>query len=471
MTAHPWQGAYCDPATNKCYNLRGVEAGGNYTLNVIDLTTLQVSTYDLGLAVETTDGHFNPGMCGLTSDRNKLVCCRARWSGLRCMEIDLQARTARWLGEIAPAGDTSLNYPKWFRIRPDKWLMMARTGDAQWSFFEFRGEPEQILDSALWSKRAILPNNSGTGGSCADGSIYFMYQAILFQDPYEPHRVWMGYHNRCIPPPNRFTFGLMYYDIVRDRFYGWKGDLLDETRTYRTFDPELKVEYQPPPGFTDAVRAEVDGAVQGVRVRTTAYDYILSGIKVMTAVGAGWDRAGIVKIDLTNKTATASYLDKVTTDVDTASVQPFIATTDGKAVGVQGEEAGTIVLYDPATDSLTEITGGRGVGSGARLWVLGDKTLIPATHIFMSRSIIAVWENWNIDMKMLTKCLAVGGAGNVRVEADFWAVAPSRLEVIIYRLPDLTVEATDTITSPSKPFTKTYTVSAGNKRVLCRAIP
>jgi len=471
-TAHPWQGAYCDPATNKCYNLRGVEAGGNYTLNVIDLTTLQVSTYDLGLAVETTDGHANPGMCGLTSDRSKLICCRARWSALRCLEIDLQAMRARWLGEVAPAGDTSLNYPKWFRVRPDKWLVMARTGDgAQWSFFEFRGEPEQILDSALWSRRANLPSNSGDGvSSCADGGAYFMYQAALFQDPYEPRRIWMGYHSRCPPQPYRWTYGLLYYDIVRDRFFGWKGDLLDESLTYRSYSQELRVDCPPPTGIA-ADRPDMGGATaNGTRVKTADYDYIILPHDVRDSTGAVV-ATGLVKVDLVNKTTTPIYLPKVAADIDHSKLWPMLP-ADGKVIGIQGYNPGAIVLYDPKADSVTEIGGGvRTLGDSKKIWVQGDKALIPATHMVMSKREIIVWSGWRTDMKMLIKCMAIGGAGSVRVEADFWAVAPSRLEVIIYKLPDLTVETTDTVTSPTRPFSKTYTVSAGNKRVLCRAIP
>jgi hypothetical protein len=473
MTGHPWQGAYCDPATNKCYNLRGVEAGGNYTLFILDLATLSVTTHDLGLAVESTDGHYNPGMCGLTSDKTKLICCRARWTALRCLEIDLNAKTARWLGEVAPAGDTSLNYPKWIRVRPDRWLVMARTGDgAQWSFFEFRGEPEQILDSALWSRRAILPNNSGDGvSSCADGGIYFMYQAVLFQDPYEPWKIWMGYHSRCPPPPNRFTYGLLYYDIIRDRFYGWKGDVLDETRTYRSYSPELKVDC-PPPSDVTADRPDMgEASADGTRVKTANYDYVILPHDIRNTAGAVVS-AGLVKVDLINRTTTPVYLPKVATDIEHGKLWPMLPTADGKVLGIQGYNPGAIVLYDPATDSITEIGEGvRTLGNSKKVWIFGDKALIPATHIVMSKRELIVWSGWSTDMKMLTKCLATGGAGNIRVEADFWATPPSSLEITIYKLPDLTVEATDMITSPSKPFTKTYSVTAGSKRILCRAIP
>jgi hypothetical protein len=389
------------------------------------------------------------------------------------MEIDLQARTTRWIGTIAPAGDTTLNYPKWIRVRPDKWLMMARTGDgAQWSFFEFRGEPEQILDSALWSRRANLPSNSGDGGTtCADGSLYFMYQAVLFQDPYEPHKIWMGYHNRCPPPPNRWTYGLLYYDIIRDRFYGWKGDLLDEGRVYRSYSPELRVDC-PPPTDVAANRPDMGPATaSGTRVKTADYDYVILPHEVRNAAGVVVS-AGLVKVNIVNKTTTPIYLSKVATDIEHGKLWPMLPTADGKVIGIQGYNPGALVLYDPAADSVTEIGGGaRTLGDSKRLWVLGDKALIPATHIAMTTRELVVWSGWSTDMKMITKCLATGGAGSVRVDADFWAVAPSRLEVIIYRLPDLTVEATDTVTSPTRPFSKTYTVSAGNKRVLCRAIP
>jgi len=473
-TGNEWQGAYCDPATNKCYILRHVEAGGNYTLFILDLATLSITTHNLGLPVETTDGHYNPAMCGLTSDRNKLICCRARWSGLRCLDIDLETKTARWLGEVAPAGDTSLNYPKWIRVRPDRWLMMARTGDgAQWSFFEFRGEPEQVLDSALWSRRAILPSNSGDGvSSCADGGIYFMYQAVLFQDPYEPHKIWMGYHNRCPPPPNRFTYGLLYYDIIRDRFYGWKGDLLDEAGTYRSYSPELKVDC-PPPASVTADRPDMGPATSaGTRVKTANYDYVILPHDVRSTAGATVS-AGLVKVDLINRTTTPIYLPKVATDIENSKLWAWLPTANGKVFGFQGDNPGAIVLYDPSTDSVTEVGGGVRTQSvfGTKLWIFGDKALIPATHIVMAPNVVVVWSRWNIDMKMLTKCIATGEAGNVRVEADFWAATPSTLEVTIYKLPNLTIEVTDTITSPARPFSRIYTVSAGNKRVLCRAIP
>jgi len=474
-SGNEWQGAYCVPVVNTCYSIRHVKYGGNYMLMVLDLTTLTIETYDLGLSVESTDGHYNLAMCGLTSDKSKLICCRARWSGLRCMEIDLQTKTARWLGEVAPAGDTSLNYPKWLRIRPDKWLVMARTGDgAQWSFFEFRGEPEQILDSALWSRRAILPNNSGDGGTtCDDGSLYYMYQPVLFQDPYEPHKIWMGYHNRCPPQPHRWTYGLLYYDIVRDRFFGWKGDLLDESLTYRSYSPELKVDCSPPEGVT-ASRPDMGPASGGggARVRTSNYDYVILPHVIKDATGSVV-AGGLVKVDLQGKTTTPVYLPKVADDIAHEQLWAWFPTQDGKVIGIQGASPSALVLYDPATDSITEIGGGARLDTfGAmRLWVFGEKALIPATHMAMTQGRIVIWSGWSTDMKMLTKCLATGGAGSLRVDADFWATAPSRLEVTIYKLPDLTVEATDTVTSPAKPFSKTYTVTAGNKRVLCRAIP
>jgi hypothetical protein len=74
-------------------------------------------------------------------------------------------------------------------------------------------------------------------------------------------------------------------------------------------------------------------------------------------------------------------------------------------------------------------------------------------------------------MNMLTNCIATCGIRSIKVEAEFWPTPPSRLEVTIYRLPDLTVEVADTVTNPARQFTKTYTVSVGDKRVLCRAIP
>ena len=468
-----WQGAYCDPAKNKCYVLRHVEAGGNYTLFVLDLATLSVTTHDLGLTVESTDGHVNPSMCGLTSDRSKLICCRARWSALRCLEIDLQAMRARWLGEVAPAGDTSLNYPKWFRVRPDKWLVMARTGDgAQWSFFEFRGEPEQVLDSALWSRRANLPSNSGDGvSSCADGGAYFMYQAALFQDPYEPRRIWMGYHSRCPPQPYRWTYGLLYYDIVRDRFFGWKGDLLDEGRVYRSYSPELRVDCSPPTGIT-ADRPDMGGATaNGTRVKTADYDYIILPHDVRDSTGAVV-ATGLVKVDLVNKTTTPVYLPKVAADIDHSKLWPMLPTADGKVIGIQGFNPGALVLYDPATDSVTEVGGGaRTLADGKRLWVLGDKALIPVTHIAMTAREIIVWSGWSTDMKMITKCMAIGGVGNIRVEAEFWPTPPRMLWIEIYKLPDMTIEGTDAIIDPPRSVAETYPVSPGNKRVLCRAIP
>jgi hypothetical protein len=118
-----------------------------------------------------------------------------------------------------------------------------------------------------------------------------------------------------------------------------------------------------------------------------------------------------------------------------------------------------------------EMLRARTLGDGKRLWVLGDKALIPATHIVMTTRELIMWSELG-DMRMLTKCIATGGAGSVRVDADFWVTNPTTLEVIIYRLPDFTAEVIDRITIPSKPFSKTYTgLTRGNKRVLCRAIP
>jgi hypothetical protein len=297
-----------------------------------------------------------------------------------------------------------------------------------------------------------------------------MYQAVLFQDPYEPHKIWMGYHNRCPPPPNRWTYGLLYYDIVRDRFYGWKGDLLDEARTYRSYSPELKVDCPPPSGVT-ADRPDMgEASADGTRVKTAGYDYVILPHDVRS--GGAVVSTGLVKVDLVNRTTTPVYLPKVATDIEHGKLWPMLPTADGKVLGIQGYNPGAIVLYDPATDSVTEVGGGaRTLGNSRKIWVLGGKALLPATHIVMSKREVVVWSGWSTDMKMLTKCLATGGAGSVRVEADFWAVAPSRLEVTIYKLPDLTIETTDTVTSPSKPFSKTYSITAGNKRVLCRAIP
>jgi len=264
---------------------------------------------------------------------------------------------------------------------------------------------------------------------------------------------------------------LLYYDIVRDRFFGWKGDLLDEGRVYRSYSPELRVDCPPPPPET-ADRPDMgEASANGTRVKTADYDYIILPHDVRDSTGAVV-ATGLVKVDLVNKTTTPVYLPKVAADIDYSKLWPMLPTADGKVIGIQGYNPGAIVLYDPEADSVTEIGGGaRTLGDSRKIWVLGDKALIPATHMAMSKREIIVWSRWSTDMKMLTRCLATGGAGSVRVEADFWAVAPSRLEVIIYRLPDLTVEATDTVTSPSKPFTKTYTVSPGSKRVLCRAIP
>jgi hypothetical protein len=130
-----------------------------------------------------------------------------------------------------------------------------------------------------------------------------MYQSVLFQDPYEPWKMWMGYHNRCSPSPNRFTYGLLYYDIIRDRFYGWKGDLLDEERVYRSYSEELRVDCPPPEDVT-ADRPDMGPATaSGTRVKTNDYDFIILPHDVRDAEGRIVS-AGLVKVDLRNKTTT-----------------------------------------------------------------------------------------------------------------------------------------------------------------------
>jgi len=466
-----WQGPYVDPVRGKIYAIRHIAYGGNYTLFEVDLATLTVSSYDLGVPVESTDGHYSPSMCGLTSDRNRLICCRARWSGLRCLQIDLTTKTASWLGEIAPAGDTSLNYPRWFRVRPDKWLMMARTGDGRnWSMFEFRGEPEQILDPALWSKRAVLPNNSGDGSpdTCDEGSINYMYQSGLTQDVYDPEKIWLVYYMRCPLSPYRNTFGLIYYDILRDRFYGWKEDILDETLVYRTYSPELRVDVTPPAGVTVALI----GTSTVLRVKTTTYDYVLTGYGVKDPTGAV-AAGGLVKADLATKTSTTFSTPTMATDLDSPTVSPLLPTADGKAIVAQGWITALLATYDPATDSLTELIPDfrTDVFVHPKLWVFGEKSLIPATHITSTKKHALLWSGWATDMKMLTKCIATGGVGSLAVDADFWPTVPSSLVINIYKLPDLTLELTETIANPARPFSKTYSVTAGSKRVQCKAIP
>jgi hypothetical protein len=179
----------------------------------------------------------------------------------------------------------------------------------------------------------------------------------------------------------------------------------------------------------------------------------------------------LIKIAQNTLTATSVYPSPVSTEITHTFISPIFPTQDGKVLGNQGLSPSVLILYDPATDNITRIDGRTLDGPLTKMWILGEKALIPATHIALTAKELVVWSGWSTDTKMLTKCLAVGGAGSVRVEADFWATPPSKLEVTIYRLPDLTAEVTDSITSPSRPLSKTYNVTAGNKRVLCRAIP
>jgi hypothetical protein len=476
-TGFEWQGGpYCDPDTLKCYGFEHVASGGNYKLYELDLSTLTLTRYDLGVPVESTDGHYNLSMCDFSSDRRYLICCRARWSSLRCAKVDLTTKTFTWMGEIAPGGRSDLNYPKWIKVRPDRYLMYARThadgaAGRAWTFFEFKDVPENILDSTKWSVRQVIPYDVGDGvTACVSPDLNHMYNTVMFMDPYEPHKIWFSTFSRCPPSPNQFKLALYYYDMVRDEIYGWKGDKIDRAETPRSYDDRLAVDTTPPPEVTNAYRHDLGPAMAvGVRVG----NLILLPISWVDTSGASVGE-GIIHVDLVNKTSTRSGLSKVATDIREAKLWPLIPTADGKVIAFQGHcyNVGTLVVYDPATRSLTELIPGFRVRAvRGRAWLSSGHALIQIPTIISGGDTTVVWANWQTDTKILRKCVATGGAGSIKVDVDFWYSTPSRLDIEIYKLPDLTPELTDSITNPPKPLSKTYSVTAGKKRVLCRAVP
>jgi hypothetical protein len=441
----------------RLYALSSVELGGNFRLIECNLNVSPPSctARDTGIAVPSTDGHFNPRSLLIEGDH--VYTCYTRWTGLTCYRFSRITGTGASYGSVNPAGHSDLNYHHMVKIKEDMYYMIARTGTGrQWTLFRFKGSPSQITDSAQWERIGNIFDDGpiATPSTCAEGSISFSYCTFGFF--VNERYVMFSCYNRCPSDSAEIgNYSIYFFDVLRERLLA--PDLTTEVPFgSHTLDTRTKITVIGKPA-----------AAQRTEIRTTVYDLTRRKAygRAFFAVPGGYE-VGILNIDLS--TRTARYIRRYSGTAPPLS-NPVALAQDGKVVIVENDY---IRLYDPATDSISDIQnvpGLRPVWDWAQICFQTEDTYKPIDTIITTGTHLVLPPNV-ADGLRVPKRITVSspGAGQLRVQAQF-QLAPAQVRVRLWRIPDLTIVNEETLAGATS-IDRTYSVAAGRYRAEVTAL-
>jgi hypothetical protein len=442
------------------YTLTPVELGGNWRLIKCNLATTPPScqVLDTGVAVPSTDGHFN--MRELLLEGDYLYGCYARWSALNCYRFDKNTGAGARIGTVAPGGDSSLNYHTGVKVKEDVYYYMARVGTGtEWKLWRFKGSPSQITDSTLWEFIGYIFRDSASPGSCPEGSVNFSYCTNMFW-VYERYLIFACYQ-RC-PTGNVGNFAVYIFDTVKERLMNSNFEEVSFSRP--TTDPAVKI----------TVTNPLD--TSGRTGLTPCFAVDVTNRKLY--IGQEWMRSngtkagvGITKVDMTTRQGV--YVN-IPGNWEWIGVYPIALTQDGKVVFTvrDTDNIPRVKLLDPETDAITNIldlTGGTSVVAFGPPALNTEDTQMPVRTILHTTTHLILPPNWQDGLKAPKRVIVSSpGAGQLRVQAQF-QLAPAQIRVRLWRIPDLTIVNEETLAGATS-IDRTYSVAAGRYRAEVTAL-
>jgi hypothetical protein len=344
------------------------------------------------------------------------------------------------------------------KIKEDVWYMIARVGTGrQWAMFRFKGSPSQISDPAQWEKIGNIFNDEPIArpGTCAEGSISFSYCTFGFF--VNERYVMFSCYNRCPADSAEIgNYSIYFFDTLRERLLA--PDLTTEVPfESHTLDTRTKITVTGKP------------VAQRTEIRTTVYD--LARRKAYGRaffVVPGGAEVGILNIDLT--TRTARYIRRYLGAPPLQLPNPVALTPDGKVVVIENDY---VRLYDPATDSISDILnvpGLRPVWDWAQVCLQTEDTYKPVDTIITTWTHLILPANWQDGLR-IPKRITVSspGAGQLRVQAQF-QLAPANIRVRLWRIPDFVAVREETLPG-STSIDRLYTgLATGRYRVEVTAL-
>jgi hypothetical protein len=442
------------------YGLSAVDLGGNWRLVKCNLAVSPptCTSINTGVAVPSTDGHFN--IRELLLEDNYLYGCYSRWSGLNCYRFNKNTGAGSSYGTVAPGGDSSLNYHTGVKIKEDMYYYIARVGTGtEWKLWRFKGSPSQITDSALWEFIGYIFRDPASPGSCPEGSTNLSYCTNMFW-VYERYLIFSCYQ-RC-PSGNVGNFAVYIFDTVKEKLLNSNFEEVSFSRP--TTDPAVKITVTNPLDTT------------GRTGLTPCFSVDIANRKFY--IGQEWMRSngtkagvGITKVDMVTRQAT--YVN-IPGNWEWIGVYPIAVTPDGKVVFTirDTDNVPRVKLLDPATDSVTnvlDLTGGNSVVSFGSPALNTEDTQMPVRTILHTQTHLILPPNWQDGLKIPKRVIVSSpGAEQLRVRAQF-QLAPAQIRVRIWRIPDLTIANEETLAGATS-IDRTYSVTAGRYRAEVTAL-
>jgi len=133
-------------------------------------------------------------------------------------------------------------------------------------------------------------------------------------------------------------------------------------------------------------------------------------------------------------------------------------------------EPNALRLYDPATESITDIMAVSGLQPEVRYVCLHTEDVFKHVEtIIATDTHLILPPNW-IDGLKIPKRITVSSpqAGQLRVQAQF-QLAPAQVRVRLWKIPDLTIAGEETLAGNTS-IDRTYSVTAGRYRAEVTAL-